>query len=97
MNESNDQCMKAEQSERLKRALLAHPRRSQIPSPEFVAFLNTQDALGINIVIYLVGKLKVDISVLPELVPLINRHCFEDRLNFEINDILKKIEENMAG
>jgi hypothetical protein len=70
------------------------PRRPRGPTPEFGAYLDTLDAMGIHIALYLLVDLKVPSSSLPTLLPMIDRSWFEDRLNFEINDILKKLEDD---
>jgi hypothetical protein len=64
------------------------------PSPEFAAFLESLDAMGVHIATYLICELKLNSSVLPKLLPLIDRRCFEERLEFEIDDMLKKFEED---
>ena len=76
--------------EAMKRALRNAPRR---PAPEFGRFLDTLDAMGFHIVLYLLAELKISSLVVPTLLPLIDRRCFEQRLTSEIDELLKKLEE----
>ncbi len=73
------------------------PRRLRGPSPEFGAYLDTLDAMGFHIALYLLGELKVPSSSIPTLVPMIDQRWFEDRLQFQIDDILKKFEDDAEG
>lgn len=72
------------------------PRQRCGPPPEFAAYLDTLDAMGLHIALYLIAELKVPISSIPTLLPMIDRRWFEGRLEFEINDILKKLDEDDA-
>jgi hypothetical protein len=95
MIDSNDQSKKLpEQWEGLRQALLTtRPTRSyNRPGPELAAFLDTLDALDFDIALYLILDLKVNCDLIPKLVPLIDRSCFEERLRFQIDDILKKLD-----
>lgn len=77
-------------------AAMALPRPLPRPRPEFVAYMNSLDAMDLHIARYLLNDLNVPSSLLPKLVPLIDPRCFEARLESEVADDLKRIEEDSA-
>jgi hypothetical protein len=62
------------------------------PSQEFKAYLDTLDAASLNAALYLAAKLEISPSVIPRLVPLIDRERCEAVLEWEISELLKKLE-----
>jgi hypothetical protein len=78
------------QIEAWKRALRNARRR---PPPEIADFLDTLDAMEFHIAVYLIVDLKVPYDLIPKLIPLIDQRCFERRLTSEIDELLKKLEE----
>ena len=97
--ENHDQPKRSENAERIKQALTnARPFLDYIrrrgPTLEVRAYLDTLDAMGIHIVLYLVEELRVPITSIPRLLPMIDRRWFEDHFESEIAAILKKIEED---
>jgi hypothetical protein len=75
-------------------AATALPRPRPSPRPEWLAFINSLDAMELHIATYLLHDLRVDSHVIPALVPLINPRCFEARLESEVADVLKEIEDS---
>jgi len=74
-------------------AAMALPRPRPRPRPEFVAFVNSLDAMELHIARYLLHDLNVPSSLIPALVPLIDPRCFEARLESEVADALKALED----
>ena len=73
-------------------AAMALPRPR--PRPEFVAFVNSLDAMELHIARYLLHDLNVPSSLISALVPLIDPRCFEARLESEVADVLKALEDD---
>jgi hypothetical protein len=71
----------------------ALPRPLPRPRPEFVAYVNSLDAMELHIARYLLHDLNVPSHYIPALVPLIDPRCFAARLESEVADILKKLED----
>jgi hypothetical protein len=74
-------------------AAMALPRPLPRPTPEFQAYVNSLDAMDLHIAGYLLHDLKVPSSLVPALVQLIDTRCFEARLQLEVADDLKRVEE----
>ena len=72
-------------AEQIRQALRAASERRR-PAPEFQRFLNTLDAMQLHITLYLIADLKISPTVVPQLLPLIDPSCFEDRLKFEVDN-----------
>ena len=78
-------------------AAMALPRPRPSPRPEWLAFINSLDAMELHIARYLLHDLKVDSHVIPALLPLINPRCFDARLELEVADVLKEIEDGAGS
>ena len=74
-------------------ALLAYPKPRPQPNPEFVAYINSLDAMQLHVAQYLLHDLKIPSQYLPALVPLIDPWCFAARLESEVSDVLKELEK----
>lgn len=86
---------RARKMESMKEALL-HAGRKRRPSREFQEFLNGLDLMGVHIALYLVVELKINVEAVPKLVPLIDPRCFEERLKLDVDDLLRKFEEDLG-
>jgi hypothetical protein len=78
-------------------AAMAVPRPRPQPRPEFVAYVNSLDAMELNIAGYLLHDLKISSFVIPTLVPMIDQRWFVDRLESEISFTLKELEDLEKG
>jgi hypothetical protein len=63
--------------------------------PEFLAFVNSPDAMGLHITRYLQRDLDVP-SPIPVLVQPIDPRCFAARLALEGAENLERVEEDIA-
>jgi hypothetical protein len=67
------------------------------PRPEFVAYVNTLDAMELHIARYLLHELKISSFVIPTLLPMIDQRWFIDRLESEVSFTLKELEDLEKG
>jgi hypothetical protein len=73
--------------------LAAVPRPQPGSRPEFVAYLNSLNAMDLHVARYLLHDLNIPSQYLPALVPLIDDRCFEARLESQISDVLTELEK----
>jgi hypothetical protein len=82
--------------EKIKYLLMnSHWRRR--PAPEFGEYLDSLDALDFDIAVYLLVNLKISSEIISQLVPLIDRRCFEPRLQIQIDELLRELEKDGDG
>jgi hypothetical protein len=74
--------------EKVRQALTAYSARKS-RCPKFVAYLSRLDAVQFHVVLYLLTKVKISASVIPELWPLSEPHRFEKMLNTEIAELVR--------
>jgi hypothetical protein len=84
-------------ADEIKRELMAviDSQRTGRPTPEVKAWLDTLDAAGLNAALYLMAELKINPVVMPKLLPLIDRERTEVVLEFQICELLEKLESEM--
>jgi hypothetical protein len=64
--------------------------------PEFLAFVNSPDAMDLHTIRYLQHDLDVPSPLIPALVQPIDPRCAEVRLALEVAENLKRAEEDIA-
>ena len=80
--------MSSEQAgQRVRQALTAHFEKQ---------YLNTLDAVSLNAALYLIAELKISPLVIPRLLHLLDQDRCKAVLEFQIDELLKKIEEGSA-